>query len=171
MAGFGAKSGAKDSKAPKKITGIPKKTLLNYGDTVKAGAKPYKVFARVTGEEQWYEVGEVASNPDSPDAACTLHKRLALEYAVDLYVELKPKARQLEVGYSQSGQGEDDVVVAKKEVNDAISKDAHGFLPKQKGSKMGAGLYNINGDKVPASNSGKAAGGGNNVNPLGQIVG
>ena len=60
---------------------------------MKAGGKAYRVFARVQGEEEWFEVGEVASTPESPDAACTLHKRLALEYAVDLYPKLKSKAK------------------------------------------------------------------------------
>jgi hypothetical protein len=58
----------------------------------------------------------------SPDAACTLHKRLALEYAVDSYITLKPKAKELELGYSQEGSKDDDVVVVKKEVNAAINK-------------------------------------------------
>ena len=160
--------------APKKLTGIPKKTLLHFGETVKGGAKAYRVFARVQGEEEWFEVGEVASKPDSPDAACTLHKRLALEYAVDQYPKLKPKAKQLELGYSAGGQGDDDIVLVKKDTNDAIEKDAHGFLPKQSGPKMGQGLFNINGDSVPIS-AGKPAfapgGKSATVNPLDQQVG
>ena len=138
---------------------------------MKAGGKAYRVFARVQGAEEWFEVGEVASTPESPDAACTLHKRLALEYAVDLYPKLKSKAKQLELGYSAGGQGDDDIVLVKKDVNDAIQKDAHGFLPKQAGPKMGQGLFNINGDSVPIS-AGKPAfapgGKGATINPLDQ---
>jgi len=174
MAGFGAPSGAKDSKAPKKITGIPKKTLLNYGEIVRQGAKSYRVFARVKGEDKWYEVGQTASTPDAPDAACTLHKRLALEYAADIYPTLKAKSKELELGYSSSGEAEDDIVLVKKEENAAIAKDAHGFLPKAQGAKMGQGLFNVNGENIPMAGGkpafaagGKAA----TINPLGQQVG
>ena len=154
--------------------GIPKSTLQNYGKVVKDGAKSFRCFARVQEEEKWFEVGEVASTPDAPDAAATLHKRLALEYAVDLYPSLKPNAKKLELGYSSSGQGDDDIVLVTKEENAAITKDKHGFLPKQKNSKMGQGLFNINGDSIPISGGSTTfAPGGKTatVNPLGQQVG
>ena len=59
---------------------------------------------------------------------------------MDIYPTLKAKAKNLELGYSAGGDSEDDIVVAKKEVNDAIAKDTHGFLPKSQGPKMGQGV-------------------------------
>ena len=147
MAGFGAPSGAKSSKAPTKITGIPRKTLKNYGDAVKGGATSYTAFVRVQGGDKWYEVGDFASIPDDPNAACTLHKRLALEYAVDQYPSLKTKAKQLELGYAAGGQGTEDVVLVTKAENPAILKDAHGFRVKVAGVKIGQG------DANPASSA------------------
>lgn len=145
MAGFGAPSAAKVSKAPKKITGIPRKTLKNYAEAVKGGATSYTAFARVQGTDKWFEVGDVASIPDDPNAACTLHKRLALEYAVDQYPSLKARAKQLELGYAASGQG---VVLVTKAENTAIAKDAHGFRVKVTTSvKIGQG------DANPASSA------------------
>lgn len=97
------------------------------------------------GTDKWFEVGDVASIPDDPDAACTLHKRLALEYAVDQYRSLKARAKQLELDYAASGQG---VVLVTKAGNTGVAKDAHGFRVKvTTGVKIGQG------DANPASSA------------------
>ncbi|KAJ1489071.1 hypothetical protein T484DRAFT_1781459 [Baffinella frigidus] len=139
-------SDAKDTKAPVRITGIAKKILLNYDQVIKDGSKPSIVFARVKGEDKWYELGNIASKGDLIAASCLTHKRLILEYAVDFYPSLKSKARELEVGFGESAES---VAVLEK---GEIPKDLLcGFSPKKKGPAMGNGMYNGKGERNSVS--------------------
>lgn len=76
--------------------------VAEFVELTKGGAKAHKVFARVKGEEKWYLCGEVVEKEGAVEGAARVHKRLILEYACDQYVVLKPNAKNLEVGFSQS---------------------------------------------------------------------
>eukprot|EP00277_Geminigera_cryophila_P017830 CAMPEP_0179442788 /NCGR_PEP_ID=MMETSP0799-20121207/26283_1 /TAXON_ID=46947 /ORGANISM="Geminigera cryophila, Strain CCMP2564" /LENGTH=161 /DNA_ID=CAMNT_0021228279 /DNA_START=42 /DNA_END=527 /DNA_ORIENTATION=+ len=132
MAGFGgAKPAGKDSKLLD-----PKKSAANYDEVITAGAISYRVFARIKGGgagDTWYPVGEVASSPDSPDAVCTLYRKMIVEAAVDMHYQLKSKdapRAQLELAYSESG-GESDLVVAEKVDYADLAADASGFKKEE----------------------------------------
>eukprot|EP00284_Hemiselmis_tepida_P008867 CAMPEP_0174920758 /NCGR_PEP_ID=MMETSP1355-20121228/4661_1 /TAXON_ID=464990 /ORGANISM="Hemiselmis tepida, Strain CCMP443" /LENGTH=216 /DNA_ID=CAMNT_0016166153 /DNA_START=58 /DNA_END=708 /DNA_ORIENTATION=- len=158
MAGFGkADSKAKKgSQAKTKIMGIPKKLLSDYGDLVKDGATGVRVFAGVKGgDDKWYECGSIASKGDKTPEACQLNKRLILEYACDLYPALKVKRNDLYVGYSSSGDKDDDVTELQKPASTEGVQT--GFLPLQKGSKNAAGFFHIDGRVMPKSLAGLAA--------------
>ena len=79
---------------------------------------------------KWYESGSIASKGDKTAEACQIEKRLILEYAADYYPVLKSKKANLVVGYSQSGDSEDDVVELVKPAS--VDGVEHGFLPKMK---------------------------------------
>ena len=130
MAGFGGGGGAKKggAKAAKK-TGAkdrgksagkdktaalsPKRQWDVFTKMMSDGASKFEVYARVSGEEKWYDCGSV-SVADTADAqaATFMHKRLVLEHAVRLNPVLTPKARELELGYSLDGK---HVVVSTKD--------------------------------------------------------
>ena len=130
MAGFGGGGGAKKggAKAAKK-TGAkdrgksagkdktaalsPKRQWDVFTKMMSDGASKFEVYARVQGEEKWYDCGSV-SVADTADAqaATFMHKRLVLEHAVRLNPVLTPKARELELGYSLDGK---HVVVSTKD--------------------------------------------------------
>ena len=56
------------------------------------------------GTESWFEVGDVAAAADSPlDGAVQAQKRIILEHAVRVRVDLLAKARELECGFDVDG--------------------------------------------------------------------
>jgi hypothetical protein len=63
-------SDAKVTRAPVKITGIAKKILLDFDKIKKDGATVFVVFARVKGEDKWYELGNIASVGDLTKESC-----------------------------------------------------------------------------------------------------
>eukprot|EP00961_Rhodomonas_salina_P155909 2099477-Rhodomonas_salina.2 len=125
MAGFGKPSNAKSTKAPKKIMGIAKKvsTFLSsflFPDPPPISLEsplPFVVFTVPClvaapifgGDGRGCTSAKAIFQPSlsKPQylhsaGACQIHKRLILEYACDLYPNLKQFSKKLELGYSQS---------------------------------------------------------------------
>jgi len=107
MAGFGAPAKSSSKAKGKKVAKLGvKRQWDRFKDLVSGGAARNPVYARLPGEE-WTKVGEVACDESTTVAAAAqLHKRLILEHAVRVAPLLVQRAKELECGYSSTGEPE-----------------------------------------------------------------
>lgn len=101
MAGFGGGGVKATSKSKKsKTTSLsPKKQWERFKQHRKVGIPATTVYARVSGGDTWYNVGDITVSPPGAVAgAVQVQKRLILEHAVRVHPQLLPKARELEPG-------------------------------------------------------------------------
>lgn len=108
MAGFGGssaagKKGKKKKSAPSKAPLSPRSQWDRYREHRDEDFPTTTVFARVRETEGWFEVGDVTSAAGDLEGAVQAQKRLILEHAVRVRVDLSAKARDLECGYEISG--------------------------------------------------------------------
>mmetsp|Transcript_50800 Transcript_50800/g.132059 ORF Transcript_50800/g.132059 Transcript_50800/m.132059 type:complete len:220 (+) Transcript_50800:36-695(+) len=111
MAGFGvngkskASAGSKGKKKggaakPAAAPLSPKKQWDRFKVHRHYGIEATTVYARVSGDEPWLNVGDITVNANCDVAgAVQLQKRLILEHAVKVHPQLLPKARELEAGF------------------------------------------------------------------------
>jgi len=109
MAGFGREpagkgKGKKKTVAPAKVPLSPRSQWDRYREHRDANLPAIAIFARVRDAEgSWFEVGDLTSLAGDVDGAVQAQKRLILEHAVRVRVDLLPKARELECGYEVDG--------------------------------------------------------------------
>lgn len=97
-----------------------------------SGAARHKVFARVTGDLDWLEVGHVsiaAGSDTTPDAASRLMKRLILEHAAALHPTLLQQSDILECGVAGAEGSDEDDAAAQEQVVLLSAGEAAPLLP------------------------------------------
>ena len=93
-----------------------------------AGAQPWCVFARATGEAEWLDVGlvthDAAVQNASAAGAVLLHKRLILKHAAQLYPLALGTAESIELGLCEQPKLAEPVEAVEGAEAGAAAKDA-----------------------------------------------
>ncbi|CAM9481780.1 unnamed protein product [Sphacelaria rigidula] len=113
----GSKKAPKLKETPPTLTSgesFARAMLNKYNELRRQGGEMARVYARVKSTERWYPVGNVCTEPGKTAEGVQAVKRLMLDHADTLYMELKSGSGnrvQLEIGYSKE-EG-DEVIVCK----------------------------------------------------------
>ena len=133
MAGFGGGGGKSSGKKKTAKSSAPAAAKLSmkrqwdrFQELVGSGQPRHTVYAKITGEEGWTVVGDVACAEGVPvPAAVQLHKRFILEHATRVSPKLALKAKSLECGWG-SADGAEPTRLEKTDAADAAGAGFEG---------------------------------------------